>query len=96
MVESIPMKDASAAQQRSQDESQSGFLEISRPGALAAIGSDKEINYFSEEEKNRFLDDALQKYAGDMIEQSYYPLYIDLLKIVIYNGLCQLYDRYFI
>jgi len=79
LVSTIPMPDADAAQ-KAQAKAQEEYLKISRPGVFKAIGSSKAINYMKEEEKDALLDDALNKYAGDLIEKEKYPFFIQLLK----------------
>lgn len=79
LVSVIPMPDADAAQ-KARAKAQEEYLNISRPGMFKSLTSNKIINFMEEDEKNKLLTDHLNQYAGDLLGEERYPLFIDLLK----------------
>ena len=57
----------------------SSVLSVSRPIFSSTFAANKEINYLSDEEKQKFLEDAFEKYAGPFLAQDLYPLYTSLM-----------------
>ena len=55
------------------------YYALNRQGLFTAFASSKAINYLSLEEKQKFLENAFDKYAGPFLPKDQYPLYIDIL-----------------
>ena len=65
---------------------QIGYAPFSNTALYSTFASEKEINYISEEEKTAFLEKALQKHAGPLLDPKDYPLFIEWLKIYYLYG----------
>lgn len=80
LVAVIPMeKPAASTVAKAETEAEKSYLNLTRPGLFSAFASTKAINYLNEEEKQKFLADAFEKYAGPYLAQDLYPLYTNLL-----------------
>ena len=85
LVSVIPMPDATA-EQKSKAQEEEKFAPVSRTNILKHITHNEAIYYMSEEEKEAFLNEAMQHYAGDIIDQQYYPFFRNLLETHYLNG----------
>ena len=72
--------------QQKQDELAEEYNFLSRRGIFDSFAREKAINYLSDEEKQKFLDNALAKYAGPFIPQENYPLLTHLLATYYLSG----------
>lgn len=80
----IPMEEPNQQQKDSSPDSE--YYSISRPGVFSSFASDKAINYLTPEEKHKFLEDAISKYAGPFVPPENYPLFINLLETYYLSG----------
>lgn len=85
LAEVIPMEDPTQEQIQRQDQ-QNELLGIPTVQLFSAFAKTKAINYMSEEEKQKFLDNAIEEYAGPFIAQEQRPLFKNLLSIYYLSG----------
>ena len=85
LAEVIPMADPTQEQMQRQDQ-QNELLGIPTVQLFSAFAKTKAINYMSEEEKQKFLDNAIEEYAGPFIDQEQRPLFKNLLSIYYLSG----------
>ncbi len=84
LAETIPME--APTQQQVQAMQQEEFLGISRPNLFSSFAESKAVNYMSEEEKYKTLDEAIVKYADPFIAPEQRPLFIQLLSSYYLSG----------
>lgn len=78
LVEIIPVKTINPKQLK-ENNPDAEYFSSGPLGIRTDLLEDKEINYFSDEQKKEFLENAFSKYAGPYIEQKHYPLLTYLL-----------------
>lgn len=85
LAEVIPMEEPDA-EQRQQQENQNELLGIPSVQLFSAFAKTKAVNYLSDEDKYKFLDNAITQYAGIFIAPQQRPLFIHLLSIYYLSG----------
>lgn len=85
LAEVIPM-DEPDEKQRQKQEMQNELLGIPTVQLFSAFARTKAINYMSDEEKQKVLDDAITQYAGPFIAPEQRPLFIHLLSTYYLSG----------
>ncbi|MBO7238323.1 MAG: serine/threonine protein kinase, partial [Elusimicrobiaceae bacterium] len=86
LIATIPMDKPTDSQRFSDEAGSADYFAFSRPGYFSAYAIDKSINYLSDEEKQKFLDNAIKRYAGTFIEEDQYPLISSLLATYYLDG----------
>ena len=84
LVDAIPM--AAPTEQQKRDELTEEYNFLSRRGVFSSFARERAINYLSDEERQKFLDNAIAKYAGPFIPQENYPLLTNLLATYYLSG----------
>ncbi len=82
----IPMPQPATAQNSDAGVDDKMIASITRPGLFTKFAMSKAINYYSEAEKDKFLDNAFEKYAGPYLAQDLYPLYRSFMKTYYMYG----------
>lgn len=72
LVAVIPMEEPTPQQRNT--ELDADYYHINRPGLFTAFASSKVINYMSEEEKTKFLDQNIHKYAAPFVATDQYEI----------------------
>ena len=86
LVDTIPMEKPTEQQKNNESsESEAEFLE-NRTIVLKAFAQDKAINYLPEEEKQKFLFEALNTYSAGVIDPQDYPFFISMLSDYYMHG----------
>ena len=80
----IPMGAPSEQQKKAMEQEE--ILGISRPTLFSAFAENKAVNYMTEEEKYKALDEAITEYAGPFMAPEDHPLFIHLLSIYYLSG----------
>lgn len=86
LVTVIPMEQPSEKQRMDDVAGSEDYYTFNRPGLFSAYAKDKAINYFSDEEKEKFLNEAISKYAGTFVQEENYPLFTSLLSTYYLSG----------
>ncbi len=81
----IPMHKP-AADQKANAELDKSIASLSQPALFNAFANNKEINYMTEKQKQEFLTNAFEKYAGPLLSQEYYPLMTSLMTTYYLTG----------
>ncbi|MBR3632248.1 MAG: protein kinase [Elusimicrobiaceae bacterium] len=85
LVDTIPMEKPTEQQKNDDSDSDIIYLE-NKPIVLKAFAQDKAINYMPEEEKQKFLVNALNTYAAEAIEPEAYPFFVSMLSDYYMHG----------
>ena len=86
LIDAIPMEKPTDQQRFSEPDPDMGSFSFDRPGYFSLHAIDKAINYLPEEEKQKFLTQAIHRYAGNFIQEDQYPLFISLLETYYLSG----------
>lgn len=84
LTQAIPMDTVADFQPK--DEISEEFTRNFRPGELDLFAKDNAVNFLSPEAKYKFLERAVEDYAGPFIEPEKYPLFIHLLETYYLSG----------
>lgn len=84
LVSVIPMEAPTNAQRESSPEED--YFSVTRSGLMTAFAANKAINYLTLEDKQKFLEDAFDKYAAAFLPKEQYPFYTSLLITYYMSG----------
>ena len=91
LAEVIPMPEPTSEQKKALENEM--FLTVSARNMMSGFAATKAINYMSPEEKQKTLNEWIDRYAGALIPEDARPILVELLSVYYMNGKARLSFR---
>ena len=91
LAEVIPMPEPTSEQKKALENGM--FLTVSARNMMSGFAATKAINYMSPEEKQKTLNEWIDRYAGALIPEDARPILVELLSVYYMNGKARLSFR---